>query len=170
MRVVSVSPGKQRRREAHGQPAQRARIVQAGCLEHRAPGEGHRAEAVHDPTREPDGPRELVVEVDREVVTRGGRVADRLILGHRVRDLRVRRPLGGEAMVRGAISDALGCHDPAEELRHVLLVQELAVSVRVSVRITTDVPVGRPRTATGVALEWTRIPPASGRCRTRSCS
>ena len=70
-----MSPGKERRREAHGEPLAPERVVDAGRLEHRAAGEGHRAEAVDDPAGEPDRARELVVEVDREVVARRGRVA-----------------------------------------------------------------------------------------------
>ena len=39
-------------------------------LEDGTPGEGHRAEAVHDATREARQTRELVVEMDREMVAR----------------------------------------------------------------------------------------------------
>ena len=77
--------------------------------------------------REPDGARELVVQVDREVVARRGRVPDGLILGDRVRDLGEGRALGCEAMVGSAFADALGRLHASEELGHVLLVHELAV-------------------------------------------
>ena len=60
--------------------------------------------------------------------------------------------------------------DSAEELRDVLLVHELAVLSRVSVLITSDVPFGRARSATGVARERSIAPGAMGRCSTMSCS
>ena len=111
--------------------------------------ECHGAEAVHDAAGQPDRAGELVIDVDREVVTRGGRVADGLVLGDPVRELRVRVGVDLEAVV-GFTSSPRG--------------------VRVSVLITSDVPFGRGRSATGVALETTSIPASSGRWSSMSCS
>ena len=76
---------------------------------------------------EPDGAREVVVEVDREVVSRRLRVPDRLVLRDRVGDLGDGLFLGLEAVVGRALADALRRLDTPEELRDVLLVHELAV-------------------------------------------
>ena len=88
---------------------------------------------MHDSAREPDLPCELVVEVNREVVSRGSGVPDRLVVGDGVRHLRERRFAGDlEAVVGCPLTDAFLGRDSAEELRDVLLVHELAVARRAS--------------------------------------
>ena len=72
--------GEERSREADRDSLDRSRIVDARRLENSPPRERHRAEPVHDPSGKPDSAGELVVEVDREVVSRRRRVAGRLIL------------------------------------------------------------------------------------------
>ena len=57
----------ERRGEANGEPSDPGRIADVGGLENGAAGERHRAEAVDDSSGQADCPRELVVEVDREV-------------------------------------------------------------------------------------------------------
>ena len=59
------------------------RRAAAGRLRRGAGDERHRVEAVQDPTRQADRLGELLVDVDRVVVPRGARVADRQVLVRR---------------------------------------------------------------------------------------
>ena len=120
--------GKERRREAHRDPSHPTRIVDLCRLENRSRGERHRAEAVDDPSGQADRPRELVVEVNREVVSGRCRVTIRLVLRDPIADLAER--IGTflvQSMVRSALADALVGHDASEELGDVLLVHRRPV-------------------------------------------
>ena len=120
----------QRCREADRDPPHRPRVVDARGLQNRPSRERHRAEPVHDSAREPDLPCEPVVEVNREVVSGGSGVPDRLVVGDGVCHLRQRRFPGDlEAVIGCPLTDAFLGRDSAEELGDVLLVHELAVAV-----------------------------------------
>jgi hypothetical protein len=84
---------------------------------------------VDDPPRQSDGAREVVVEVDREVVSRGFRVPDRLVVCDRIRDLCGGLFLRVEPVVGRALADALRRLHAPEELGDVLLVEKLPVLV-----------------------------------------
>jgi len=85
---------------------------------------------VDDPARKADRARELVVQMDREVVAGGIGVADGLIQCEPVRDLRERwLAVGLECVLRSPLADGHRCLDASEELGDVLLVQGLAVLV-----------------------------------------
>ena len=126
-RVVTDSPGKSGAEKRTAIRFTVPRVVDARRLQNGPSCERHRAQPVHDPTRKADLLRERVIEVDREVVARGRRIPDRLIVRNAVRDFGERVAIHLEAVVRRPLADAaLGRH-PAEELRHVVLVHELAV-------------------------------------------
>ena len=68
-------------READCDALDRTGVVDVRGLEDSPTRERQHAEPVHDSAREPDLSCELVVEMDREVVSRGSGVADRLVVG-----------------------------------------------------------------------------------------
>ena len=116
--------------------------------------------------------RELVVEVDREVVARRGGVAHGLVLGDGIARPRRSGSPSGSSRWSGARSPTLSRGlDAAEELGHVLLVDERTVVGRASPSGSRATCRSGGRGARPASRARRRVIPASiGRWTTMSCS